>query len=184
VVATANYAINPADGSFSDLVAIYTKFYTPGFFAHNSLSLALAYQTSIGGFKNQDALSALTFKSSNLLLRGFDSSQIENNNYMAASLNYQFPICYPDGGIQGIFFLKRIRMNFGFDIAQYYGTEIDRLNGRIYRDWHRLNSWGGDLIFDVNFLSQPAAATTAVKLSFYQPSEGGFYFSAGIELPF
>ena len=184
VVATANYAINPADGSFSDLVAIYTKFYTPGFFAHNSLSLALAYQTSIGGFKNQDALSALTFKSSNLLLRGFDSSQIENNNYMAASLNYQFPICYPDGGIQGIFFLKRIRMNLGFDIAQYYGTEIDRLNDRIYRDWHRLNSWGGDLIFDVNFLSQPAAATTAVKLSFYQPSEGGFYFSAGIELPF
>ena len=75
-------------------------------------------------------------------------------------------------------------MNLGFDIAQYRGTVVDRLNDRIYRDWHRLNSWGGDLIFDVNFLSQPAAATTAVKLSFYRPSEGGFYFAAGLELPF
>ena len=184
VAATVNYAINPASGSFSDLLALYAKFYTPGFFAHNSLNLAVAYQTSIGGFQSKDALSALTFKSSNLLLRGFNSSQIENNHYMAASLNYQFPICYPDGGIRGIFFLKRVRMNLGFDIAQYRRTVIDRPNDRIYRDWHHLNSWGGDLIFDVNFLSQPESATTALKLSFYQPSEGGFYFAAGLELPF
>lgn len=184
VVASANYAINPANGSFSDLVALYAKFYTPGLFAHNSFNVALAYQTSIGGFQGKDALSALTFKSSNLLLRGFDSSQIENKNYMAASLNYQFPICYPDGGIRGIFYLKRVRMNLGYDIAQYQRSSIDKLNNRICYDWHRLNSWGGDLIFDVNFLSQPAAATTSVKLSFYRPSEGGFYFSAGLELPF
>lgn len=184
VVATANYAINPANGSFSDLLAFYTKFYTPGFFAHNSFNVALAYQTSIGGFKNQDALSALTFKSSNLLLRGFDSSQIENNHYMAASFNYQFPICYPDGGIRGIFYLKRMRMNLGFDVAQYKRSTIDRPNDMIRYDWHRLNSWGGDLIFDLNILSQPASATTALKLSFYRPSEGGFYFSAGVELPF
>ena len=75
-------------------------------------------------------------------------------------------------------------MNLGFDIAQYRRTVIDRPNDRIYRDWHHLNSWGGDLIFDVNFLSQPESATTALKLSFYQPSEGGFYFAAGLELPF
>lgn len=185
VVASANYAINPANGSFSDLVALYTKIYTPGLFAHNSFNVALAYQTSIGGFKSSDALSALTFKSSNLLLRGFDSSQIENNDYMAASLNYQFPICYPDGGIRGIVYLKRMRINLGFDIAQFQRSVIDRsTTGGIHYKWHRLNSWGGDLIFDLNILSQPASATTALKLSFYQPSEGGFFVAAGVELPF
>ena len=53
----------------------------------------------------------------------------------------------------------------------------------IYRG-HYIHSLGGDIILDVNLLNQPAAATTALKLSFYQPSEGSFYFSAGMELPF
>jgi hypothetical protein len=104
---------------------------------------------------------------------------------MAASLNYQFPICYPDGGIRGIFYLKRMRMNLGFDAARFQRSVIDRsATGGIHNEWHHLNSWGGDLIFDLNILSQPASATTALKLSLYQPSEGGFYFSAGVELPF
>jgi hypothetical protein len=183
VVTSATYAVNPADGSFSDLLALYAKIYTPGFAPHNSLNLALAYQTSIGGFKSDDALSALTFKSSRLLLRGFYPSQIENRNYMAASLNYQFPIWYPDGGIEGILYFKRVRLNFGFDIAQYQKSYLYEDIG-LQHKWHRLNSWGGDIIVDMNFLSQPAAATTAMKLSFYRPSEGKFFFSMGVELPF
>lgn len=183
VVTSATYAVNPADGSFSDLLALYAKIYTPGFAPHNSLNLALAYQTSIGGFKSDDALSALTFKSSRLLLRGFYPSQIENRNYMAASLNYQFPIWYPDGGIEGILYFKRVRLNFGFDIAQYQKSYLYENIGLKHK-WHRLNSWGGDIIVDMNFLSQPAAATTAMKLSFYRPSEGKFFFSMGVELPF
>ena len=102
---------------------------------------------------------------------------------MAASLNYQFPICYPDGGIRGIIYFKRIRLNAGFDIAQYQKSYFYKDIGLKYQ-WHRLNSWGGDIIFDVNILSQPASATTALKLSFYRPSEGGFFFAAGMELPF
>lgn len=183
IVAQGSYAINPANGSFSDLLALYAKVLTPGFFKHNSLSLAMAYQTSIGGFKSHDALSALTFKSTNILLRGFDSSQIENHNYMALSLNYQFPICYPDGGIRGILYFKRIRMNLGADVARYQRTLLNENSGILYR-WHNLNSLGGDVIFDVNIFSQPASATSAIKLSFYRPSEGSFYVSAGVELPF
>ena len=183
VAAQAAYAINPANGNFSDLLVLYTKIYTPGFFAHNSLTLEMAYQTSIGGFQSQDALSALTFKSSMLLLRGFNASQIDNRNYMAASLNYQFPICYPDGGISGILYFKRIRLNLGADVARYQRTTLDQESGIFYR-WHNINSLGGDIIFDVNVFKQPAAATSAFKLSFYRPSEGKFFISAGLELPF
>ena len=181
--AQAAYAINPTNNSFSDLLVLYSKIFTPGFFAHNSLTLAMVYQTSIGGFQSQDALSALTFKSSMMLLRGFNASQIENRNYTAASLNYQFPICYPDGGIPGILYFKRIRLNIGADVARYQRTALDQQSGIFYR-WHNINSFGGDIIFDVNVFKQPAAATSAFKLSFYRPSEGRFYISAGVELPF
>ena len=181
--AQAAYAINPTNNSFSDLLVLYSKIFTPGFFAHNSLTLAMVYQTSIGGFQSQDALSALTFKSSMMLLRGFNASQIENRNYTAASLNYQFPICYPDGGIPGILYFKRIRLNIGADVARYQRTALDQESGIFYR-WHNINSFGGDIIFDVNVFKQPAAATSAFKLSFYRPSEGHFFISAGVELPF
>lgn len=183
VVASASYSINPADGSFSDLAALYARIYTPGLLPHNSFSVALAYQTSIGGFRSRDALSALTFKSSRLLPRGFDSSQIDNRHYMAASLNYGFPICCPDGGWRGVIYFKRIRANAGFDIAQFRRRSFAE-RGSVHERWHAINSWGGDLTFDVNLFSQPASATVAFTLSLYRPSRGGVYFSAGMDLPF
>ena len=183
-VASASYATNPANGSFSDLAAFYTKFYTPGFFAHNSLTLALAYQNSFGGFHSDDAVSALSFKSTKLLPRGFDSSQINNHNYMALSLNYQLPVWYPDGGWRGIIYFKRMRVNAGVDMARFQMPVFQGSDGKVSDRWHNIHSYGGDIIFDINILSQPAAATTAVKFSLYKPSEGGLFFSAGLELPF
>ena len=183
ITTSVNYAMNPAHEGFSDLVSLYAKLYTPGFLAHNSLSIALAYQTSIGGFKSTDALSALSFKATRLLPRGFDSTQIENRNFMAGSVNYQLPVWCPDGGWQGIIYFKRIRVNAGFDYAQFE-REFFRTDGKLYHQWHSINSWGADIILDCNLLSQPAAGTTALKFSVYRPSEGGMFFSAGIELPF
>ena len=183
VVASATYATNPANGAFSDLLALYSKFYIPGFARHNSVTLALAYQTTFGGFESDDALSALSFKSARLLPRGFNSTQIENQNFLATSLNYQLPICYPDAGWSNIVYLKRIRINAGFDYAQFERRRFHE-DGTLHREWRHLNSWGGDIIFDTNFLSQPASATTALKFSLYKPSEGSLYFAAGIELPF
>ena len=58
--------------------------------------MSLLHTNTLGGFQSSDAYSALTFNASRLLPRGFDSTQVENIHYMAASLNYQFPICYPD----------------------------------------------------------------------------------------
>ena len=99
------------------------------------------------------------------------------------SLNYQLPVCYPDGGWQGIVYFKRIRLNAGFDLARFQAP-IFYQEGKVGHEWHNLHAYGGDIILDVNLLNQPASATTALKLSFYQPSEGSFYFSAGVELPF
>lgn len=183
VVASATYATNPANDSFSDLAALYAKLYTPGFLPHNSFTVAMAYQHSFGGFHSDDAVSALSFKSSKLLPRGFDSSQIHNRHYLATSLNYQLPICYPDGGWQGVIYFKRIRLNAGFDAARFQ-RPVFYEDGSVRDKWHNIYSFGGDVILDLNIFSQPSAATTALKLSFYQPSEGGFFVAAGLELPF
>ncbi|MBO7195015.1 MAG: hypothetical protein J6V27_03150 [Alistipes sp.] len=181
---SASYATNPTNGSFSDLAVFYTKLYTPGFFRHNSLTLDLAYQNSFGGFHNNNAVSTLSFKSTKLLPRGFDSTQIDNHNYMAMSLNYQFPVWYPDGGWRGIIYFKRMRLNVGYDMAHFQHPRFLVQEGKVDHTWHKLHSYGGDIVFDINVLSQPASATTAIKLSFYKPSEGGFFFGAGMELPF
>ena len=77
--------------------------------------------------------------------------------------------------------------NFGFNYSFNYAQFERNLfheDGKLHRHWQKLTAWGGDIIIDCNLLSQPAAGTTALKLSLYRPSEGGLFFSAGLELPF
>ena len=126
VALSATYALNPATDAFGHLAVLYGKLYTPGFAKHHSLSLAVSYQTSIGGFKSPTVLSGLAFKSTKLLPRGFDSHDIENKNYIATSLNYQLPVWYPDGGWRGVIFFKRLRLNIGADYASYNKASLGK----------------------------------------------------------
>jgi len=174
----AGYDLNPENRNFSVLVSAYARIYTPGFFRHNSLSVAAAYQTSVGGYRFPSGLRFLGYKSTRLLPRGFSSSDISSNNYLAGSVDYQFPLCYPEGGISGVIYFKRIRLNVGADYARFqeFGSR-----GKTWRD---IYSYGGDLLLDLNILRMSAAATATVKLSLYKPSEGSCWFGFGLELPF
>lgn len=164
------YAMTPTDNNFKDLLSIYGKITTRGFCSTNSFSLAANYQTSINGDNTMS-----TFSSVALLPRGFSSTDIVNRNYLSGSINYQFPIWYPEGGIGSIIYFKRVRLNLGFDAARFseYGKGIET----IY-------SYGGDLILDINPLRMPESGTTAIKASVYKPSIGSVSFTMGVELPF
>ena len=187
-----SYALNPADAHFSNLVALYAKGWLPGFAPHNSLTLAMAYQTSIGGFKSDNTISSFSFNSSRLIPRGFSSAEIQSRNYLALSLNYGFPLCYPEGGIPSILYFKRIRLNLGFDYASfdspYFRITENPSDGsyKVSSEIRRksLYAYGGDITFDVNLFRMPAAATTAVTISIYKPNKKGMYISAGLGLPF
>jgi len=170
----ADYAFNPAMGSFSDLVSLYGKAWLPGIVRPHSLTAALAYQTSIGGFKTPSGTAMLTYKSTRLLPRGFSSQDIRSDDYTAFSVDYQLPLWYPEGGIPSVLYFKRIRLNIGFDWAQFHAGP----------EWERIYSWGFDLVLDVNVFRQPASATSSLKFSFYRPSRGGFWIGAGVGLPF
>lgn len=183
------YALNPADRDFGHLVALYGKLYLPGFAKHHSLSIAGLYQTTLGGLKTQNIATTLQFKSSQLTPRGFNQGDIMNQNYVATSVNYQLPVCYPEGGIPTILYFKRIRLNLGFDYASFDKPEF-RGDGQsdvatlVERRKH-LFSYGGDVIFDVNLFRMPSAATVAVTLSIYKPhGKRGMFVTGGLGLPF
>lgn len=175
---SVGYTFNPANGHFSDLISCYGQVYLPGFAPHNSVKIAASYQTSLGGYKFPSGYAPLSYRSTRLIPRGFTSSDILSNDYVALSADYQLPVWYPEGGIGSVLYFKRIRLNAGGDYAQFRDLNGGRMACR------RIWSVGGDLIFDVNLFRQPASATSTVKLSCYRPSAGGVWFSAAVGLPF
>jgi hypothetical protein len=190
VVLSASYTLNPTTDDFGHLAVLYGKLYTPGFAKHHSLSLAASYQTSIGGFQSDYILSGLAFKSTRLLPRGFSSYDIHNKNYVATSLNYQFPVWYPDGGWGGVIYFKRLRLNLGGDYASFSKPAFNE-NGDIVNLRRELWAYGGDIIVDFNIFSLPHSATATATLSLYGKSSNGplgkgkrFYINFGLGLPF
>ena len=183
------YALNPANRDFSQLIALYGKLYLPGILPHHSLSIAGLYQTTFGGFESSYMATTLSFRSSLLIPRGFNSGDIASRNYLSTSVNYQFPLCYPEGGIPTVLYFKRIRLNLGFDYAsfdkqQFQADERQEVANLIERR-SRLFAYGGDLTFDVNLFRMPAAGTVALTLSIYKPhGKKGMYISGGLGLPF
>lgn len=184
VLLNAAYAINPANNRFSDLFSTYARLYLPGVAAHHSISLAGAFQTSIGGFNNDRLISDLSYTSSRLLPRGYTTSDIRNNQYLAGSFNYQMPLCYPDGGIASVLYFKRIRLNLGFDYASFKQLFIIAGQEELRNSRRHIFSYGGDLIFDVNLFRMPAAATMSLTVSAYVTRNGKPHISAGVGLPF
>ena len=190
-VAQGSYTLNPTSNDMGHLVVGYAKVYTRGLFPHHSFSFEATYQNSFGGFHSKDVLSELSFKSTRLLPRGFSSYEIANKNYVATALNYHMPIWYPEMGIRGTIYFKRVRLNTGLDFASFYKPTFDYHTGDVLKSRQHIGSYGIDLGVDFNVLAMPEAATISAKFSLYRrvvslsPLQGGkFYYSFSIGLPF
>ena len=186
VALAVNSGLNPASTNFGHLIVLYGKVYTPGFAPHHSLSMAASYQTSLGGFHSDMVLSSMSLKSSRLIPRGYTTYDIANNNYVATSLNYQAPVWYPDGGIRGIIYFKRLRVNVGADYASFeQQVGFNPEDGLIIEQRKRIGSYGLDLGVDFNLFAMPDAATTSLTISIYQPhGKNKPFVTAGFGLPF
>ena len=198
VSVAVDYALNPTNRDFGHLAMIYGKLYTPGFAPHHSLSVAASYQTSIGGFQQVNestgesyVLSELSYKITRLLPRGFSSYDINSNHYVAASVNYHLPLWYPDGGISGFIYFKRLRLNVGADYASFNTGSFNTADGSAIHPRRHIFAYGADLSADINVLGMPASATLVVTLSAYMrhaPHDINHhnkpYISFGLGLPF
>ena len=85
--------------------AAVTRIYTPGFFKHHSLQLNASYQ-------HKDIQS---YNSLQNLPRGYVFSN--NTDLLYGSLDYYFPIAYPDFNIASILYLKRCSFGLYGDAA-------------------------------------------------------------------
>ena len=171
--AVAEYAVNPTNRLFSDMVSLYARAYLPGVALHHSLSVAAAWQTSVGGWRRNGA-PLLGFKSSRLIPEGYSSADITADNYTAVSGMYRLPVWYPEGGIPAVLYVSRVRLGAGFEYASFdYAGGVRRL-------W----SYGLEAALDMNLLRMPAAGSTTLTLKLFRTRDGRTSFSAGFGLPF
>ena len=109
------------------LLSANGSFYFPGIFKNNSLSFK-------ANFEMQDGRD-YRFSSLSLFPRGYDYDFYEK--FFIGSINYTFPIWYPDLNLLWAAYIKRIYMNIFLD----YGLEVPN-TGAYYR------SAGGELVFE------------------------------------
>lgn len=190
VVAQGSYTLNPTSDDMGHLMVLYGKLYLPGIALHHSFSMEASYQTSLGGFQSNQVLSELSFKSTRLLPRGVSSYEISNDNYIATSLNYHMPVWYPERGLRGIIYFKRVRLNIGSDYASFNRSMFQGDTGKILEFRNHLGSYGMDLGIDFNVIAMPEAATISAKFSLYRRvrfapyRSGHIYYSIQFGLPF
>ena len=174
----ALYALDPIRSYFADLYGVLGRLYLPGVAPHHSLRVAAAWQDSFGGFRFPSGMRPLSFKSSLLLPRGFSTAEVSPNRYAALSADYRLPLCYPEGGIPSVLYIKRIRLGAGFDAASFRQLTNSGPRRRT------IHAYGAELAFDFNVIRMPASATSTLTLSVFRPSKGGTWISAALGLPF
>lgn len=124
----------PFNNRFGTLSFIQSSIYTPGIFKHNSLKISTAYQHQNDFYYN----SQIAFP------RGLVDE--DTQTLITGSLDYEFPICYPDISLGSILYIKRLRANVFQDVAlnKYIIT-----NNKYSRN---LSSTGLDITADFHFL--------------------------------
>ncbi len=171
---SANYAANPLNSDFSQLLSLYTKIYTPGLAKNNSFTISAAFQDSFSGFQHA-GYSPLSYMSSQLIPHGFSYIDITNNNFVAVSAEYKFPLCYPEWGISKVLYVKRLSLGAGVDYASF---------DRYISSRSTIYSYGGSIIADINAISFSPASTLRLEFSIYKPLDRDLYFQFGMSLPF
>ena len=176
----ASTVSNPFSKLFATAWSVYGRVYTPGLFLHHGLTLAAAYQRTTDVFP---MINVIDFQP-----RGYD--QIATTSYFAASADYLFPVAYPDWGVSGVFFLKRISLDLSFQYARYLEPEyfIDLTgtagNGLQKRGVPRhIYTFGGAVSLDIAPFRMPAESTCTLTVGVYKPRDKKVFVTCGFSVP-
>ncbi len=152
--------------SMGSIISVATNLFFPGFFNHHSFRFYGGIQESkINPFSFYQFSDIINYP------RGFTGQ--ESKDLYSLSLNYKFPLFYPDLSLGSLLYFKRFKLNLFYDYAE--GT-LDK-NLSIYRsaglelmaDLHILrflipfefgvrsiyfpdtNSWGFEFLYSINY---------------------------------
>lgn len=172
---SASTNVGPTRNLFYNSWSVYGRAYTPGVAPHHSLTIAAAYQDSFGGGTR------FMYNYDILIPHGYGN--IGGSKITTAAASYQLPLCYPDVGVRGLAFLKRIRLAASFEYGHYryqYLTEANNVADR----FRTIYTTGATLYFDIGFLRLPSQTTSTITLSVYFPKDKSPYVSGGFSIPF
>jgi hypothetical protein len=90
-------------------LSVNAQFYFPGFMRTHSFNVRAAY-------KHEAVTNTFRFNDDFMMPRGYKTAPLEN--IYLASVNYEFPVWYPDLSIPSTAFFQRVRMNLFFDFSE------------------------------------------------------------------
>lgn len=125
------YDFNVSEANESRILGT-SRIYLPGFGLNHSFAITTSYQ-------KERIFNKYQFSDGFGYPRGYGAPL--NDEAFKIGVDYMFPIAYPDIGLAGIIYLKRLRMNLFYDLGQSWIDGVDYTNN--------FNSIGTDLHFDV-----------------------------------
>jgi hypothetical protein len=180
--ARVSHTLNPTNRDFRTLWSASLGVWLPGVVPPHSLRVRGAWQQAAGGDDAQ-----FMFRMKDVFPRGA-LYNFASRRWMSGSMDYQLPVWYPEGGIPGVLYFKRVRVNLFGDYARWsdFGGRISvgGLTLEASPTWHGLYSYGGDLILDMSPLRLPATNTFTAIFTFAKPSDqAGVFFNFGLSIP-
>ncbi len=159
-VVDLNYSYAPFDKNiYGKAWTFKTAFYFPGFFPSNGIKIRLEREKQIP--------SKFFYGNRVSLPRGYNNISVKEINF--ASIDYVFPLLYPDFNISSLLYLKRIRGGLFYDYASGPGNGIYYYtpNGlsAMYNDntLKSLKSFGGDLLADFHVFRIPYEISAGIQ---------------------
>jgi hypothetical protein len=120
----------------------------PGLLKNHSTQLIGAWQ------KENTTENAYQFENTFANARGYEG--LLSDESLKVSLNYSFPIAYPDWGLQNITYFKRIRGAFFYDYSQLSRNRDlfqSSTNTYLFPKSLERKSYGAELVFDNTFFN-------------------------------
>lgn len=118
-------------------IRVGANLYLPGIGANHNLKLGIAYQREL--LRN-----TYQFSDGFEYPRGFGS--LQNDDFLKLTADYQLPLAYPDWGLLGITYFKRVSLNAFFDFGRRSLELLDLVDNH--------NSVGVELILDNTFFNE------------------------------
>ena len=146
--------------TFNPSIKFMGIFFAPGLLRHHGLRLEGSYQ--------EQNLEEYVFLARQEFPRGYDP--LFSESLRSFRSDYVFPLLYPDMGLRGILYVKRLKGSLFFDYAE-----------NRYREWNSsissfenfsdvLYSYGGSLTLDYNLFIIPYTINSGIRFA-YLPLE-------------
>ena len=160
----AEYNESPFEEKYGTVFDFFTRLYLPGIMPNHSLIVTYQYD-------NQD-YKYITYRYSRSFLRtdhAFNASQVK-----MLSVDYTFPLLYPDLKLGSVAYIKRIRPQFFYE--QAFIKEIFSFEQRNFIDEFK-QAYGVELYFDTHIANIPFPVSIGIRTS-YQPDGGTYLFQS------